>query len=81
VFFYRVDSAQKGGWTPPLTALELTGNDSHVSLGLGRVKQRVQRLLYYETLTIISISNLQNGLDVSEEGRVIACDNVENGDG
>ena len=65
VFFRRVDSTQKGGWTPPLTALALTENDSHVSLGLGRG----------------SIPKLQNSLDVSEEGRVIACDNVENGDG
>ena len=52
-------------WTPPLTALELTENDSHVSRGLGRA----------------SIPKLQNGLDVPEEGRVIACNNVEDGDG
>ena len=56
---------KKEGGCPPLTGLELTGNDSHVSLGLGRA----------------SIPNLQNGLDVSEEGRVIAYDDVENGDG
>jgi hypothetical protein len=65
VFFHRLHSIQKRGWTPPLTVLELTENDSHVSMGLGRA----------------FIPKLQNGLDVPEEGRVIACNNVENGDG
>jgi hypothetical protein len=64
-FFHRMHSIQKTGWTPPLIVLELTENDSHVSIGLGRA----------------SIPKLQNGLDVPEEGRVIARDNIENGDG
>jgi hypothetical protein len=32
VFFHRIHSIQKRGWTPPLTALELTENDTHVSM-------------------------------------------------